>query len=531
ELERKKIAAMYAMFVISPAPADVIDMVPADDGSGDRIVEVQPGQVVPLEPGEQIQTSAPADVGGSYEPFEYRTLLQISAATGIPYAYLSNDMLKANYSNSRMALLEFRRRVEAWQHSVMVHQMCRVVWQRWMDVAVLSGALDIPGYERNRASFIACSWLPPKWDWVDPLAEAVRSSDRTKVRDVTIDNDVAKFARSHKLAEDDPKVDKYRAARSRQYAEAVKDEARQTTLAYDATLRFKDELAKLNEQRASGTLSEEAYTRRYKELEQDKLAASRDWQDGAIRAVRAYADEAANAAASAERAMSGALRASEDAFVKWAMTGKLAGQDLFNSLAEEALRAAWRMSVVAPLFGGAGGGIFGGMIAGIGSFFSGTASTGSGGGSVPVPSTGNFAIAHTGGLIGLDRLETRSYSPSVFANAPKYHTGGLVAGERPIVARVGEGVFTPKQMDNADRILNAALSQPTAVGVVVTVNNHASGTQARAEQSHGADGRIQLDIIVEEIEGRMNRRIGRGEGMAPVLEHRYGLNPAAGTYR
>jgi lambda family phage portal protein len=172
ELERKKIAAMYAMFVISPAPTDIIDVTPADDGSGDRIVEVQPGQVVPLEPGEQIQTSAPADVGGSYEPFEYRTLLQISAATGIPYAYLSNDMLKANYSNSRMALLEFRRRVEAWQHSVMVHQMCRKVWQRWLDVAVLSGALDIPGYERNRASFIACSWLPPKWDWVDPLKDA-----------------------------------------------------------------------------------------------------------------------------------------------------------------------------------------------------------------------------------------------------------------------------------------------------------------------------------------------------------------------
>ena len=172
ELERKKIAAMYAMFVISPAPTDIIDVTPADDGSGDRIVEVQPGQVVPLEPGEQIQTSAPADVGGSYEPFEYRTLLQISAATGIPYAYLSNDMLKANYSNSRMALLELRRRVEAWQHSVMVHQMCRVVWQRWMDVAVLSGALDIPGYERNRADFIACSWLPPKWDWVDPLKDA-----------------------------------------------------------------------------------------------------------------------------------------------------------------------------------------------------------------------------------------------------------------------------------------------------------------------------------------------------------------------
>ncbi len=279
-------------------------------------------------------------------------------------------------------------------------------------------------------------------------------------------------------------------------------------------------------------MSGEAYARRYKELEQDKLAASRDWQDGAIRAVRAYVDEASNAAASAERAMSGALRASEDAFVKWATTGKLAGQDLFNSLAEEALRAAWRMAVVAPLFGGASGGLFGGMIASVGSFFAGTGSAGAGsGGSVPVPDTGNFAIAHTGGLIGLDRLATRLYSASVFTGAPKYHTGGLVAGERPIIARVGEGVFTPRQMDNADRILTAALAQPASVGVVVTVNNNAPGTQARAEQSQGADGRIHLDIIVEEIEGRMRRRIGRGEGMAPVLEHRYGLNPAAGSYR
>ncbi|TAN72950.1 MAG: phage tail tape-measure protein [Magnetospirillum sp.] len=365
------------------------------------------------------------------------------------------------------------------------------------------------------------------------LAEAVRSGDRARVRNVTIDTDVARFARSRKLAEDDPKVDEYRAARSRQYAESVKDEAQQTNLAYDATLRFKDELARLNEQRASGALSEEAYARRYQELEQDKLAASREWQDGAIRAVRAYVDEATNAAASAERAMNGMLKSSEDAFVQWATTGKLAAGDLFSTLAEEALRAAWRMAVVAPLFGGASGGLFGGLIAGLGSFFSGTGSAGAsgGGGSVPVPDTGAFAIAHTGGLIGFDRLDTRSFSPSVFANAPKFHGGGLVAGERPIVAKVGEGVFTPRQMDNADRILNAALSQPMAVGVVVTVNNNASGTQARAEQSQGADGRIHLDIIVEEIEGRMSRRIGRGEGMAPVLEHRYGLNPAAGAYR
>lgn len=360
------------------------------------------------------------------------------------------------------------------------------------------------------------------------LAEAVRSSDRIKVRDVTIDNDVAKFARSHKLAEDDPKLDEYRAARSRQYAEAVKDEARQTTLAYDATLRFKDELAKLNEQRASGVLSEEAYARRYRELEQDKLAASRDWQDGAIRAVRAYADEASNAAASAERAMSGALRASEDAFVKWAMTGKLAGQDLFNSLAEEALRAAWRMSVVAPLFGGAGGGIFGSLISGLGGWLSG----GSGGGdSVPVPDTGAFAIAHTGGLIGLDRLETRSFDPAVFIGAPRFHRGGLVPGEVPIIAQKGEEVLTrgdPRHRFN----LRPRDDAPVTVSVPVSVNIQTpQGTQARTAQRRDSGGGLTLDIIVEQITDAISGDIVRGQGIAPVLERQYGLNRANGAYR
>ncbi len=171
ELDRKKVAAMHALFITTPAPAEAFDVAESDE-DGERTLDLQPGQITMLEPGEEVQTSAPADVGQTYEPFQYRTLLQVSAALGVPYAYLSNDMLKANYSNSRLALLEFRRRIEAYQHAVMVWQLCRRVWARWMDVAVLSGALDIPDYEENRRDYIACAWLPPKWDWVDPLKDA-----------------------------------------------------------------------------------------------------------------------------------------------------------------------------------------------------------------------------------------------------------------------------------------------------------------------------------------------------------------------
>ena len=165
ELERKKIAAMFAMFITSPAPETPLE--PTDED-----LEVEPGQVVRLDPGEDVSTPATPDSGGTYEPFQYRTLLQIAAALGIPYGYLTGDTAKGNFSNTRISLIEFRRRISAWQHGVLVFQMCRAVWVRWMDTAVLSGALDMPGYDLQRRRYQACAWLPTKWDWVDPMKDA-----------------------------------------------------------------------------------------------------------------------------------------------------------------------------------------------------------------------------------------------------------------------------------------------------------------------------------------------------------------------
>lgn len=45
------------------------------------------------------------------------------------------------------------------------------------------------------------------------------------------------------------------------------------------------------------------------------------------------------------------------------------------------------------------------------------------------------------------------------------------------------------------------------------------------------DGSTRLDVIVEQMEARMARSISQGSGLAPTLERRYGLNPAAGAMR
>ena len=91
----------------------------------------------------------------------------------------------------------------------------------------------------------------------------------------------------------------------------------------------------------------------------------------------------------------------------------------------------------------------------------------------------------------------------------------------------GEGVFTPGQMRN---LAPVSAAKPT-VNVAVNVRNTAPGTQATADVRRESGGNLTLDIMIEQIEGSMARNIGRGQGMAPTLERRYGLNPAAGSLR
>jgi capsid protein len=40
-----------------------------------------------------------------------------------------------------------------------------------MDQAVLEGAIDLPGYRKDRRAYQAAKWIPQGWKWVDPQKE------------------------------------------------------------------------------------------------------------------------------------------------------------------------------------------------------------------------------------------------------------------------------------------------------------------------------------------------------------------------
>lgn len=195
EIERKKTAALFGIF-IKRADQDgtLFDEVAeqkAKQGDGIATVTLEPGSAQVLMPGEDIATSAPADVGANYEAFQYRMLMRICASLGLPYASVTGDMVRANYSNQRAALLEMRRRMEALQYGVMVYQLCRPIARWFLDAAGLAGTLKLKNYFNDPSPYLDIKWIPPKWAWVDPLkdvqAEAISVDNGFKARSDVIE--------------------------------------------------------------------------------------------------------------------------------------------------------------------------------------------------------------------------------------------------------------------------------------------------------------------------------------------------------
>jgi len=255
----------------------------------------------------------------------------------------------------------------------------------------------------------------------------------------------------------------------------------------------------------------DAFASQVETIYQDMIAKARDedlqnskvWEDGLKRGFQSVFDEASDAASSAEGLVTNAFSGMEDALVDFVQTGKLDFSSLADSIISDMVRMQIQSSVTKPLSNALGdfvGSLFGGS---------------------------SVSTAHTGGVIGSDTLASKTVSPMLFAGAPKFHTGGIVGDEVPIIAKRGESVFTAGQM----KLLGGALGSSDKVNINVNVHNNSSNTTARADVQRDGSGGLDLQIIIEEIESNMTRNVSRGEGMAPTLERRYGLNPAAGSYR
>lgn len=220
-----------------------------------------------------------------------------------------------------------------------------------------------------------------------------------------------------------------------------------------------------------------------------------DWRAGIQRGLNQLLEDQMTWADAWENIVTGTIERGEDAWVDWVTTGRLSLEELVNFAIEQFARLAYQQAIQPALQGlfGSLGGIFGG-----------------GAGAAGMP----MIKSHSGSLAGVNSAR------ATFA-------GRLGATEELAVVERGQGIFTPRQMENADALLRALASQRSSGGVIVEapkveINNYSS---ARVESQERADGTTEINImdqVEREMAGRMQtpgaplNRALRAQGVKPV---------------
>lgn len=385
--------------------------------------------------------------------------------------------------------------------------------------------------------------------------EAVASAEtRSQVaaRETARQNEVAGFAAklraaaeasgsAERMAAAEDDVRRYEDLTKRRDAADIRRQAAQLNRRYDGQKAYQDEIEQLQELARTGELTARTLEDAFDQAELNRLRASREASDGAALALKEYAIDAKNAAAGTYRAFQTGLRGVEDFFVgvvTGAQSGAQAFRNFANSVVADLARMLAQKAVIAPIAEGimgmgmfsGGGGFFSGILDGI---FGGGGSFMSQANATPADTLAFWGTQlHEGGVHADGAGRARLVDPGWYENAPRYHTGrrpALGPGEIAAVLMEDEEVLTrsnPRHIRNVRGGYGGAAN----VNVPITVNVRTlPGTTGKVSSRRDSSG-VTMDVVIEQMESGMANRIGRGEGLATVLEHRYGLNPAAGSY-
>lgn len=236
-----------------------------------------------------------------------------------------------------------------------------------------------------------------------------------------------------------------------------------------------------------------------------RLQLEKRWETGAISALQKYEDTAGNIAKSTETAFTTAFKGIEDSLVSLAMTGQLNFTNLANSIVASIIRiqaqaaAAGLANMLGKLIGSA--------------FAASDLPDASGQHSVQGNADYVYDL-HTGGIAGQGGSSSNLRDMSMFANAPRYHNGGVAGlkpNEVPAVLLRGERVLPPGATTDASNIN-------------IVINNTASDTvETTATTVTNENGQVQIEMEVRKImmndvsrNGPFTRSIAAAHGLKRV---------------
>ncbi|MFL2777744.1 MAG: phage portal protein [Paracoccus marcusii] len=186
-LMRQKIAACFAAFHRSG---------PEGGARTDLGGTLQPGVIMQISQDEEMEFSAPPEVGG-FDEFGRSVLRSAAMGVGITYEALTGDLTGVNFSSARIGRLEMDRNISRWQWLMMVPMFLQRFGGWFVEAwAEAEGDEKFQRLILENPKTVKMTWVPPHRILVDParefgaLSDAVRSGFQSRqgvVRQLGVD--------------------------------------------------------------------------------------------------------------------------------------------------------------------------------------------------------------------------------------------------------------------------------------------------------------------------------------------------------
>lgn len=185
ELVAAVVSGMFTVFIEkADASSDeaIGSMIPEEeqiDAADESSLELGPGAVMDLNPGEKIHDTNPGRPNTNFAMFVEAVCQQIGASLEIPYELLVKRF-NASYTASKGALEEawkMFRMYRAW----LATDFCQPIYEEWLAEAVAKGRINAPGFFADpliKDAYCRAEWNGPAKGILDPVREVNAAEKR-----------------------------------------------------------------------------------------------------------------------------------------------------------------------------------------------------------------------------------------------------------------------------------------------------------------------------------------------------------------
>jgi lambda family phage portal protein len=157
-----------------------------DTGQKRREQKIKPGQIVELQPGEDISTVEPSGSSTDANVFMTGTQRRASAALGLSLEATSRDVSQVDYSSARQNYLQDQSTYIDWQQWLLDHFL-NEVFEEFFISCVLAGTIEAPDFWTNKDKYMSYKFIQRGFDSIDPYKTAMANKILLETHQVTLE--------------------------------------------------------------------------------------------------------------------------------------------------------------------------------------------------------------------------------------------------------------------------------------------------------------------------------------------------------